>query len=175
MKPVIRKRRTPNRIYKMTPPAERFAAKFAKAGADECWLWTGNTNPQGRGIFYFDSTRKGMSAPRAALLLLGVPLAPHELACHTCDNPLCVNPAHLYVGSYSDNLNDAYARGQNTRESHSMKGIEHPQAKLNEDLVRAIRDEYARGGVTMLDLSQQFSVGTSTIHRIVHRRSWAHI
>ncbi len=82
--------------------------------SDNCWLWTGATNSNGYGRF--EIWRRGKRcrhlAHRLALALSGVELTPGILARHTCDNPRCVNPNHLLLGSQVDNMRDARERNR---------------------------------------------------------------
>lgn len=89
----------------------RFMSKVdISAGATGCWLWTGRRNKRGYGRF--DADGRSHIASRWLLgHLRGKPLEQAEFACHRCDNPPCVNPAHLYVGSPKDNFHDYLARG----------------------------------------------------------------
>lgn len=92
-------------------PEERFWAKVDKSGGpDACWLWTGAHGVYG---FFTLSSAHQVSTHRHSLeMALGRPLAPGEQACHHCDNPLCVNPAHLFVGTNSTNMLDMWAKGR---------------------------------------------------------------
>jgi hypothetical protein len=93
-----------------TPLAERFWSKVDRSGGpDACWPWTGRCYAAGYGQVGFKG--RTTSAHRVALeLSRGRP--PKHLACHTCDNPPCCNPRHLYDGTASQNAADAYARGR---------------------------------------------------------------
>lgn len=91
-----------------TPP--RFARSFDDFvdRSGDCWVWTGSTNRKGYG-WWSAGTVRGL-AHRIALAKVDPPADPSLLACHTCDNPPCVNPAHLYWGTVADNARDYAAR-----------------------------------------------------------------
>lgn len=90
------------------PIAERFWAKVDKSG--DCWLWTGHKGSSGYGIFWIQ--RRPTQAHRLAYELSIGPI-PHGLfACHHCDNPPCVRPAHLFLGTAKDNYWDARTKGR---------------------------------------------------------------
>lgn len=104
----------------------RFASLFSKNGDDECWPWLGQViKKDGRGIFWFDGKR--MLAPRYALSAIdGVIRPPSTFACHTCDNPNCVNPKHLWWGDAKKNSVDASSKGRVRGQSitHCKRGHE---------------------------------------------------
>lgn len=91
---------------------ERFWSKVdTSAGLFECWPWTGGSDEHGRGTFRLDGRVR--NAPAVALeLALGRVLQPGMSALHTCDNPPCCNPAHLYEGTQQQNIADMVARGR---------------------------------------------------------------
>lgn len=87
---------------------DRFMSKVDVRGNDECWPWTASKNHLGYGKFKHRGTV--VNASRIALSVkTGAPLY-GLVACHTCDNPTCCNPAHLYAGTQSDNMRDRWAR-----------------------------------------------------------------
>lgn len=150
----------------------RFWSKVAVAGPDECWPWLASTKggPHGYGQFYI---RKGVpvTASRVALALQGYVLTHELVACHRCDNPPCVNPAHLFVGTYSDNAEDSVAKGR-ARRSY---GEAHRDAKLTEATVIALRagapyryGDYAR-------LGRLLGCSRNTIRRAVIGARWRHV
>lgn len=92
---------------------QRFMAKVDKSTTpDGCWPWTGARNRDGYGWFAFGKKKGG--AHRFALLLDGRLLTDGQIVCHHCDNPPCVRPSHLYAGTLSSNMRDAFARGRKT-------------------------------------------------------------
>lgn len=93
------------------PPVTRLFAKIERRGANECWLWKGGVVPKGYGCFLLDGRQT--YAHRAVYSLLVAPIPAGMLVCHTCDNPGCCNPAHLWVGSCQDNIRDMHAKGRN--------------------------------------------------------------
>lgn len=148
---------------------ERLAAFWAKVEkTDGCWLWTGARNP-GRwahGRFWF---RNGTStqAHRYAYQACVGPIPDGMFVCHHCDNPPCVRPDHLYVGTAQDNIDDMWRRGR-ARPHYGVKG----HTTLNWDSVGAIRALYA-SGVTRAALARKFSVDWDTINEVVSGRTWA--
>lgn len=96
---------------------ERFWSQVDVRGDDDCWLWTGWTDPHGYGRIGCE-TEKGHRPVLAHRFSLGLAQGPLGDACalHHCDNPPCVNPAHLYAGTKRDNTHDAFARGRLSRD-----------------------------------------------------------
>ena len=91
---------------------DRLWSKVDRRGPDECWEWRGCRNERGYGRFYADGRRNSVHRVVASAAL-GRPLQDGECACHRCDNPPCVNPAHLFVGTHQDNVHDMMRKGRN--------------------------------------------------------------
>lgn len=112
------------RIYGMTLQ-ERILATIKKVG--DCWIWQGSIS--NRGIPRLKYKSKTTSAHRAAYIAFKGPVPDKLLVCHTCDNPLCVNPEHLYSGTALDNVRD---RTERTGIDHVPKGLPHWNAKFSD-------------------------------------------
>ncbi|HYE94275.1 MAG TPA: HNH endonuclease signature motif containing protein [Terriglobales bacterium] len=97
---------------KMPPFEEYFWSKVDRRGSDECWPWLAcRHNPQGYGLIRRD--KRQYRAHRVAWELHhGTPFPEGKDACHSCDNPWCVNPAHIWPGTARDNIRDAVAKGR---------------------------------------------------------------
>lgn len=102
----------------VTPPLVRFHRLVDRRGDDECWPWLGTRHNFGYGRFALNMEVRGrwvrtVGAHRASLIfLVGPPPADNSEALHRCDNPPCVNPAHLYWGTQADNVHDMLRRGR---------------------------------------------------------------
>lgn len=90
--------------------AERFWAKVERRGPDDCWPFFGATNGFGYGTFSYNGRMR--VATHASLMLAGIEVPRGSIVCHKCDNPPCVNPAHLFVGTQRDNLLDMHRKGR---------------------------------------------------------------
>ena len=101
---------------------ERFWNKVDKT--DDCWNWTASKNIQGYGYFRFDG--KMRKAHRMAWLLVNGEIPDGMCVCHTCDNPGCVNPIHLWLGTNQDNMDDMNNKGRhyNLNQTHCKYGHE---------------------------------------------------
>lgn len=148
---------------------DRFWSKVEKRGPDDCWLWTAATNEHGYGVMRPEGKRTGptIKAHRVALQLAGVEID-GLLIRHACDNPPCVNPAHLSVGTHKDNSADMVARGRSPRGSRSGA------AKLTEAQVVEIRTRYA-AGERQRALAVEYGISRSHISYIVNGRGWTHV
>ena len=162
----------------------RFWSKVNKGGPNECWLWTGAKT--GAGYGNLDLNGRNLLAHRVAWMIHNGGITRGLCACHTCDTPLCVNPAHLFLGTHAENALDKQRKGRcnsprggrNGSRLHPEKrprGGAHGCAKLTADQVVEIRTLYAAGRVCHQQLSAQFGVSRTTIHLIVRRKTWNHI
>jgi hypothetical protein len=92
---------------------QRFWAKVKIGAADACWEWQGFRLPKGYGTIGVGGRAGGKQLAHRVSYELEYGLIPEGLlVCHSCDNPPCVNPKHLYVGSYADNLTDMHRKGR---------------------------------------------------------------
>ncbi len=121
---------------------QRFWANVNKRDAAECWPWVGGRISGGYGSVNFDGHR-------AALALSGALLPPGSVVRHLCDNPPCCNPAHLAVGTQSDNIRDMYAKGRANVPSgllHHLGGKTHCAAGHAFDDANTIHRKAPMGG-----------------------------
>jgi hypothetical protein len=149
------------------PLEERFWEKVAKAGADDCWLWKAGRNQYGYGLI------SHRLAHRVSWeIAYGKPVPPGLVVCHGCDNPACVNPEHLWLGTQRDNLQDMFAKGRGKHVVPRDNGRErNPMAKLTADDVGKIRS--LAGTMTQRKLGERFGVGQDQISRILSGERWA--
>lgn len=148
----------------------RFWARVDKSG--NCWLWTGATDDKGYGRLSFKGRRA--IAPRVAYELThGV--SPGQLqVLHRCDNPPCVNPDHLFLGTNADNIRDMCAKGRAWIQQPENKrhGSDNPSAKLSHEEAVAIREAYANKSMNGVELAEVYGVGNSTIYKVIHRERY---
>lgn len=146
----------------MTDDLQRkFEANVERGDADECWPWSGSTQSSGYPQLRHDGTMR--LAHRVALELDGRPPG-DDYALHTCDNPVCVNPAHLYVGDAADNLADARERGR-WDSGETPSGEDNPNAKLTDEQVAEMRRDYE--DASQRELAEKYGVSRGHVHRIV--------
>ena len=154
---------------------ERFWAKVNQAEEDDCWEWTAARYSCGYGAFIrrIGSVGKWQTtnAHRVAWELTHGPIPDGMWVLHRCDNRGCVNPAHLFLGSPSDNSRDMTEKGR----GYFANGASNPRlrAKLTENQVRDIRCRWP--GETQQSLADEYGVSVGNINQILKRRTWAHI
>lgn len=151
---------------------KRFWAYVKIGETNECWSWIGGRFERGYGQFRLG--KKKVKAHRTALELAnGQPLAHGMKALHSCDNPPCCNPAHIWEGTTSDNAIDSFRKGRGARFNLPIKyGEENPAAKLCSGQVLEIR-ALKQSGMSLGKLSIVYCVSKSQIANIVKRKSWA--
>lgn len=149
--------------------ADRFWSKVDRQGPSDCWVWTGARNEHGYGVMRPEGQRSGptIKAHRVSLSLVGVDID-GVVVRHSCDNPPCVNPAHLSTGTKADNSADMVARGRSPRGSRSGA------SKLTERQVAEIRARHASGELHRV-LAADYGVSRVTITHIVNGKTWRHV
>lgn len=139
---------------------EVFWSRIKKMGENECWDWVGRISTSGYGTMGFKG--KEMIATHIALLVIdGVDVPSGMEVCHCCDNPKCVNPNHLFIGTHMDNMRDMSNKWRASRW----------KAKLTDDQVREIRILKKRG-CSNSSLGLQFGLDETTISNVANYRSY---
>jgi hypothetical protein len=153
--------------HRIIPAEERFWKYVSKSeDSDACWLWVGATNEHGYGVLTVD--RKSVRAHRFSYELAGLSLKPTDHLCHKCDNPPCVNPAHLFLGDAAANSRDASRKGRMHR------GERNGSAVLAADQVVEIR-RLAALGVKKAQLTRTYGVSYGCIGAILDGITWRHL
>ena len=155
----------------MPKKPEDLAARFWKhvAKTDGCWNWTGAKNRHGYGAFNIGRHSRVWLAHRFSALMGGLPVVAGSVVMHTCDNPACVNPAHLRVGTQAENTEDMIAKGR----ARKARGEAAGKSKFTPAQVREIR-ELAQS-LSNGEIGRRYGVDPSSVWKIVTRRSWAHV
>lgn len=132
-----------------------------------CWLWLRAVDPKlGYGSLKFG--QRIMRAHRASWLAHRGPIPAGLCVCHRCDNRMCINPEHLFLGTRKDNAQDAAQKHRTTY------GVRHHAAKLDPDSVRAIRAGSSVGR-TQIELARDFGVSRASISLVVNRHVWRRV
>jgi hypothetical protein len=143
----------------------RFWKHVAKGG-DACWLWTGSVRPDGYGQVTLGG--RNNLVPRAMWVITNGPIPGGLNVCHSCDNPTCCNPAHLFLGTQQANVLDMVAKRR-----HAI-GAKHGLSKLTEAQVVEMRNRHAQGERVGV-LAKNYGVSPATVCRVVHRNGWLHV
>lgn len=153
-----------------TKAVQRFLSKVEKSSRpDGCWLWQGSRDRKGYGRLWYRG--RAIQAHRFGYFTKSGQHLPDSLfGCHKCDNPSCVNPDHIFPGTPSENRFDMHRKGrENLPAQH---GSHNHRSKLSPEQVKAIREEYARGGVFYRQLADKYGVHLENIRKIVKGLSW---
>lgn len=135
---------------------------------DSCWLWRGGKNRRGYGKFGIG--HKTIIASRYSYEIYKGKITENMLICHTCDNPPCVNPDHLWQGTNSDNIRDSFKKCR----SVIRKGEENSNAKLTEKNVLEIRELF-KNNHKVKDIACNYDITTNYCRAICMRTTWKHI
>lgn len=130
----------------------------------DCWVWTGTRNRAGYGVVCIKRNR---SAHRTAYEVFVGPIPSDLIVCHKCDNPPCVNPEHLFLGTQQDNATDSKNKGRRAR----LSGEECATSKLSEAQVIAIRKD-PRGCER---IARDYGITARNVRHIITRYTWRHI
>lgn len=161
----------------------RFLAKFKQGSPDECWEWKGAKITSGYGLAWAE--RKKITAHRLSYQIFKGEIPKSLCVCHACDNPLCVNPNHLWLGTHKDNMQDCFKKGKLNKSNKSKNkgqkcffwdkhlniGEKNNNAKLTEEQVRIIRSS----NLKLKELAKIYETTTSAIWQVKKFKTWKHI
>jgi hypothetical protein len=151
-------------------PETRFWEKvnLSNKTSSDCWEWIGLKSSKGYGVFKVDN--ENVSTHRYSWILHFGNIPNKLYVCHKCDNPSCVNPNHLFLGTQKDNMQDMSKKG---RASNSV-GTNNPRAKLSDKDVYEIR-RLKSMGIKSNQLVKIFRTPLSTIVNITNNHTWKHL
>lgn len=147
---------------------ERFERYVLPEPNSGCWLWIGSDDNKGYGKFSIKG--KTTKAHRASYELYKgcIPIGLHVL--HVCDNPICVNPDHLFLGTHSDNMKDRQTKGRNP--TFVRYGSNNPASKLDYKAIMEIREKYQPRKYSIRKLAKEYGVSFQLIQKIVVGKIW---
>ncbi|MDV4166197.1 HNH endonuclease [Rhizobium leguminosarum] len=146
-------------------PEERF---FRFVGLRSgCWKWIGSTDPNGYGRM--NVSGKPILAHRISYTIHRGQIPKGMVVCHSCDNPNCVNPDHLFLGTQADNVTDMHNKGRAIK--RALSGENHGNAKLTEEAVKEIRNSKE----STSSLARKFGVSRAVVYAARERKTWTHI
>jgi len=142
----------------------RFWSKVDKsAGADGCWVWTAGKHDAGYGSFMVKKELGDFLAHRISYSIFYGADPGQLFVCHHCDNRICCNPNHLFLGTDQDNKDDMVSKGR----QGAARGVDSAKAKFSAGEILKIRERYAAGGITCLEIAVANNVDETTISGIV--------
>lgn len=143
-----------------------------KVTPNGCFEWQGSrkgkTKESGYGRIQIDG--KTHLAHRVSYQVFRGPTPPGMHVCHKCDNPCCINPSHLFLGTVQDNLRDAASKGRTDKRT----GERNASCKLTTETILAIRESHAMG-VSSYDIARKYSISHAHTRKIINRKRWAHV
>jgi hypothetical protein len=152
----------------------RFQKRIAIDPATGCWLWAGAKSSGKYGSMTVgsktDGTRRTARVHRLAYEHFAGPIPDGLCVCHACDVPACVNPEHLWLGTYADNNSDRNAKHR----QRFAVGEAHGKSKLTAGDVRVMRDMRSRGA-TYPEIAGRFGINRHTIRHAVLGHTWSHV
>lgn len=147
----------------------RFWKRVKVRSKDECWEWIGRVDKHGYGRIEREGT--DVLASRIAMeIKLGRSLTSKECSLHSCDNPACVNPKHLWLGSQGDNMKDMVKKGRSSR----LPGESNGKSRFKTQEILRMRKLFD-SGKRIIEIAREYKTAQPVINRIVHRKRWKHI
>lgn len=144
----------------------RIEGKLVKT--ESCWNWIGGHNGRGYGTAFNEKSRKEYVHRISYRLWVG-PIPGGKMVLHSCDNPRCCNPNHLFLGTQKDNMGDCKIKGR------SPRGEKNGHAVVRPEMVSQIKDLYASGEITQQEVADTFGLTRGMVHGIVIGRNWTHL
>lgn len=137
-----------------------------------CWEWTSSKNPRGYGLISQFQKNRWIAHRLSWVLHIG-PIPKNKFVCHKCDNPGCVNPKHLFIGTHKENMLDRLRKG---RTASGERNAGHKLTKSQVNKIRSIKTIHGlrkrSDGITRADLAKKYGVHKETIHRVLRNEMW---
>lgn len=156
-----------NHLRNASPLIDRLVLGTKKMPSG-CIEWQKSKHTRGYGLTTVNN--KSISTHRVSYELFVGPIPDGIFVCHRCDNPPCINPLHLFLGTPNDNMNDMFTKGRNA----DLRGHRNGGAKLTADDVIEIRRRRANGEL-LRTIAADFGISESTASQIFNRLRWAHV
>lgn len=147
------------------PAEDRFWDKVTKTKT--CWVWNGKRRKDGYGVIWVGSRER--RAHRFSLEMIVGPLSPDKKVLHSCDNPPCVRPEHLSVGTQKDNLLDMRNKDRNP---FNRRGTAHPRARFSPQAILAIR-QLKQIGTPQREIAELYGVCQQTVSNVITGKRYA--
>lgn len=140
-----------------------------KLNENGCLEWCGDTSSAGYGRIYIDNIR--VYTHRYVWGMYNGRIKKGMCVCHRCDNRVCCNIEHLFLGTLADNVHDMLGKG---RDRHPV-GPENGRSKLNEDAVKEIRELSRSGTYSQRALAKRYQVSKNTVRAAIIGKTWKHL
>lgn len=155
--------------------ADRFWEKVDVRSPDQCWEWKATRDSSGYGKLSSTHGKSPFKAHRLSYEIHFGNIGEGLFVCHKCDNPPCVNPNHLFLGTPKENILDASKKGRMSRPIIPHRGEGNPSAKLTATAVLDIRERHKNFKIPYTILSLELGIHPTTIGKIIRRQTWRHI
>lgn len=147
-----------------TDPIERLWKGVKKTNF--CWAWEGASNSFGHGQMSIKGKKVYVHRLSYEIYFGNIPDGFY--VCHTCDNPACVKPTHLYIGTIKDNVSDCHKKGR----FKPLLGSKNPKTKLSKDHVEEIRCLYESSSISQIQLARKYGVSQTAVSAILRNKTW---
>lgn len=152
-------------ILEVLLSTDRFWSKCNIRGWSDCWEWRAAKDVAGYGTYTLNGIQ--VTAHRIAYERVNGYVKDGFVVMHSCDNPSCVNPNHLSIGTVKENNHDMIFKGR-----HHRRG---GRGQLSDDTVRDIRSEYESGGISQHKLASKYGISRLSVHRLIHRQTYSNV
>lgn len=162
-------------VYPRQAPEVRFWENVQKT--ETCWVWIGGRTHRGLGYGSFYANGQRWQAHRYSWELHNGPIPVGMWVLHHCDNPPCIRPDHLFIGTVSDNARDCASKHRMNMQTRPelFRGERHGRAKLRTEDVIAIRERFHQQGAAKKALAREYGVNDATIRRVISGANWGHV
>ena len=151
---------------------DKFLSKYFPEPKTGCWLWVGKTNADGYGELHSEDNEFGLrSAHRYSYTIHHGHIPAKLQVLHKCDQPCCINPDHLFLGTQQENIADMDRKGRRK----VGVGVRHSKARVNNEQAIAIKQEYSKGLLKQKDIAEKYGIDRSAVSAIVNNRTWKHV